>query len=74
MVVCFSGHLLAVLCSWCIHRSVNCPSLLPASWRESAEGADRHIDEPWEVAEIQRNSGDLRRQRSLCGRVRGLVL
>jgi hypothetical protein len=48
--------LLAVLCGWCIHSSFNLPepvaSQLGAAVAKSPVG---QIDEPWEVAEIQRN-------------------
>ncbi len=48
--------LLVVLCGWCIYRSFNLPEPVASQLGEIVEKTPiRHIDEPWEVAEIQAN-------------------
>jgi hypothetical protein len=46
--------LLAIMCIWCIYSSINLPEPIATQLGEMAEKAlVGHIDEPWEVAQIQ---------------------
>jgi hypothetical protein len=48
--------LLAVLCGWCIYRSLNLPEPVAGELGAAVEkAAISYIDEPWEVSVIQRN-------------------
>jgi hypothetical protein len=48
--------LLAALCGWCLYRSLNLPEPVASQLEATVEKAPiGDIDEPWEVAEIQRN-------------------
>ena len=48
--------LLAVLCGWCLYHSFNLPEPIASQLGATVEKAPiSYIDEPWKVAEIQRN-------------------